>query len=102
MRSKYGDEVVKLLLAHAPRQAVAKDLGYESLIIGRDEIDPLTVPASVKDKLPDLAYVSMWSLPVSNGGLVGYVITDATDQRYVVSGILDGELLLWAKADGEE
>ncbi|EKP96567.1 hypothetical protein [Lacticaseibacillus paracasei] len=44
----------------------------------------------------------MWSQPISNGGMVGYVITDATDQHYVASGILDGELLVWEAVDSEE
>ena len=102
MRSKQDNEVVKLLLAYAPRTITVKELGYESLIIGCGEVDPLTISVSVRDKLPQLVYVSMWSQPISNGGMVGYVITDATDQHYVGSGILDGELLVWEAVDSEE
>ena len=48
MRSKQDNEVVKLLLAYAPRTITVKELGYESLIIGCGEVDPLTIPVSVE------------------------------------------------------
>lgn len=97
----HNELVVRQLLAYSPMLLTVEGLGYARAILNRSEGVPSTVPAKIRDRLPEYVYITMWSLPDTAGGLVGYVMEDVLDRRYLASGILEGELLIWRDIGSE-
>lgn len=87
----------KLLETQTGVASEVADWCYESVLLGKDELDPAIVPD--KNLLADevLTHQYLWTDPVMTKEYLVYFITTIDCQRVLVQGIVVDHKLVWVR-----
>lgn len=94
------DSAQKLLETHLGLTSELADWCYESVLLGKDELDPVMVPET--DLLPEivLTHQYLWIDPVTEKEYLVYFLTTIDYQRGLGQGIVVDHKLVWG--DGNQ
>lgn len=89
----------KLLEKHVGLTSKLTDLGYESVLLGKDELDPKIVPKT--SQLPNevLTHQYLWIEPVTAKEYLVYFLTTIDCQRVLAQGIVVDHKLVWSEGN---
>lgn len=89
----------KMLEKHIGLTSKLTDLGYESVLLGKDELDPEMVPEIYL--LPDevLSHQYLWIDSVTEKEYLVYFLTRIDCQIVLVQGIVVDHKLVWSEGN---
>lgn len=93
------DRAKKLLETHLGHTSVLTDWRYESVLLGKDELDPAMVPEM--DLLPEEVLTHQYLLidPITAKEYLIYFLTTINRQKVLAKGIVVDQKLMWSEGN---
>lgn len=93
------DRAKKLLEAQTGIANEVADWCYESILLGKDELDPEIVPETSQLPAEILTHQYLWTDPVMAKDYLVYFVTTIDCQRVLAQGIVVDHKLVWSEGN---
>lgn len=88
------EEAIEILKQQTGIATTPDDWGEESVTLGREEVDPNTLP--VKIELPPLVLATMYLYMANEQDYVVYFLSDSINHHSIAKGLLVDGKLVWS------